>query len=156
VLLLPSLFHVPSTSMSVMKCSSCLLFSMFLQLLRLGWNIPLAFFPRSFNIELSTFLKPCVSHLLKVLRYSRLGALLSFGNGMRRKWSEEGRKGEVGRREKNWGRKGGWKILGQGKRMCFWFIPEIVWMASSWTSGCQFTLAIFLEKQVKNKASQTH
>jgi len=42
-----------------------------------GMNVPLAFSsPHSFNVELSTkFFKPCVSHLLKALCYSSLGAL---------------------------------------------------------------------------------
>jgi hypothetical protein len=43
--------------------------------------------------------------------------------------------GEVGRRGKSWGREGGWKIPGQGKRMCFWFIPKTAWTASSWTGA---------------------
>ncbi len=34
------------------------------------------------------------------------------------------RDGEVGRRGKFWGREGGLKIPGQGKRMCFRFIPK--------------------------------
>jgi hypothetical protein len=38
--------------------------------------------PLSFNIELSTFLKPCVSHLLEALCYSNSGALSSFGDGV--------------------------------------------------------------------------
>jgi hypothetical protein len=28
------------------------------------------------------------------------------------------------------GKEGGWKIPGQGKRMCFWFIPKMAWTAS--------------------------
>jgi hypothetical protein len=64
-LLLPSPLHVPSTSTFGMKHF-------------------LAFSPCSFNIELSTLFKPCVSRLLKVMRYSSLGALLSSG-----KWNEE-------------------------------------------------------------------
>jgi hypothetical protein len=66
---------------------------------------------------------------LEALCYSSLGALPSFGDGMSRKW------GEGGRRGKFWGREGGWKIPRQGKRMCFWFIPKTLWMASSWTSA---------------------
>jgi hypothetical protein len=38
--------------------------------------------PHSFNLELSTFLKPCVSCLLEVLCYSSSEALPSFGDGM--------------------------------------------------------------------------
>jgi hypothetical protein len=38
--------------------------------------------PPSFNIEPSTFLKPCVSRLLEALCYSSLGALPSSGDGM--------------------------------------------------------------------------
>jgi hypothetical protein len=58
-------------------------------LLHLGWNAPLAFsFPHIFNIELSTFLKPCVSLLLEALCYSSSGALPSFGDGVNGKWGE--------------------------------------------------------------------
>jgi hypothetical protein len=47
---------------------------------------PLAFSsPPSFNIELSTFLKPCVSRLLEALCYSSSGTLLSFGDGVSKK-----------------------------------------------------------------------
>jgi hypothetical protein len=38
--------------------------------------------PLSFNVEVSTFLKPCVARLFEVLCYSDLGAFLSFGNGV--------------------------------------------------------------------------
>jgi hypothetical protein len=38
--------------------------------------------PHSFNVELSTFLKPCVSRLLKALCYSSSGALPNFGDEM--------------------------------------------------------------------------
>jgi hypothetical protein len=47
-----------------MKCSSCLLLSMF------------------FSTNLSTFFKPCVSRLFEVLCYSSSGAFLSFGDGV--------------------------------------------------------------------------
>jgi hypothetical protein len=68
-------------------------------LLHLGWNVPLAFpSPHSFNVELSTFFKLCVSRLFKVLCYSSLGALPSFGDGVSGKWGERGRTAEVGRR----------------------------------------------------------
>jgi len=50
-----------------MKCFFCLLLSTF------------------FNVEHSTFLKPCVSHFLEGLCYSSLGALSSFGDGVSRK-----------------------------------------------------------------------
>jgi hypothetical protein len=66
---------------------------------------------------------------LEALSYPSLGALPSFGDGVSRKWSEGGR------RENFWGREGGWKIPGQRKRMCFWFIPKTVWTASSWTGA---------------------
>jgi hypothetical protein len=60
----------------------------------LGWSTPLTFsFPHSFNIELSTFFKPCVSRLLEVLCYSSLGALPSYGDGMSGKWGEGGMRG---------------------------------------------------------------
>jgi hypothetical protein len=104
------------TSTFGMKCSSCLL---------------------------STFLQCWAFHHLQALClmfpqsscYSSSGALPSFGNGMNRKWCEGGKKGEIIRRGKFWGRKGGWKIPRQGKKMCFWFIPKIAWTASSWTSA---------------------
>jgi hypothetical protein len=100
---------------------------LFFSFLHLGWSVVLTFsFLCSFNIELSTFLKPCVSRLLEAMCYSSLGALLSYGDGMNVKW------GEGGRRGKFWDREGGWKIPRQGKRMCFWFIPKMAWMASSW------------------------
>jgi hypothetical protein len=52
-------------------------------LLHLGWSTLLAFSsPHSFNVELFTFLKPCVSRLLEALCYSSLGALSSCGDGM--------------------------------------------------------------------------
>jgi hypothetical protein len=83
-----------------------------LMLLHLGWNTALAFSsPCSFNVELCTFLKPCVSCLFKVLSYSSSGALaMEWGGNETR---------EVGRRENFWGREGGWKLRRQRKRMCF-------------------------------------
>jgi hypothetical protein len=52
--------------------------------LHLGWNAPLVFSsPHSFNVEFSTFLKPCVSRLLEALCYSSSGALSRFG-----RWNE--------------------------------------------------------------------
>jgi hypothetical protein len=48
---------------------------------------------------LSTFLKPCVSRLLKALCYSSSGALLSSGDGVT---GNEVR--EVGKREIFWGK----------------------------------------------------
>jgi hypothetical protein len=84
-----------------------------LSLMCLGWNTPFTFSsPCSFNVELSTFLKPCVLCLLEALSYSSWGALPSSSDGMSGKWGEGGRRGEVGRRGKFWGRKEGWKILG--------------------------------------------
>jgi hypothetical protein len=60
----------------------------------LGWNAPLAFSsPHSFNVQHSTFLKPCVSRLFEVLCYSSSGPLPSSWNGMSGKWSEGGKKG---------------------------------------------------------------
>jgi hypothetical protein len=96
----------------------------------LGWITPFAFFsPRSLNVKLSTFLKPYVSHFLKALCYSSSGALLSSRNQVTRKWGEGGKswevgKREVGRRGKFWGKEGGWKIPGQGKRMWFLVHPQ--------------------------------
>jgi hypothetical protein len=67
--------------------------------LHLGWNAPLAFSsPHSFNIELSTFLKPCVSRFLEALCYSSSKVLPSSRNRVIRKWGEGGRRGELGRR----------------------------------------------------------
>jgi hypothetical protein len=104
-------------------------------LLRLWWSAPLAFSsPRSFNIELSTFLKPCILGLLKVLSYSSLEALSSSGDGVRRKWGEGGRRGEVGRRGKFWGSEEAEKSLARGRGCVFssslkqleWPHPELV------------------------------
>ncbi len=117
------------------KCKEGRELTFLLLLLRLGWSTPFAFFsPRSFNVKLSTFLKPYVSRLLKALCYSSLGALLSSRDRVSRKWGEGGkswevgrrevRRGEVGRRGKFWGKEGGWKIPGQGKRMWFLVHPQ--------------------------------
>jgi len=103
------------------KCKERRELTFLLLLLHLGWSIPLTFpSPHSFNVELSTFFKFCVSHFFEVLCYSSLRVISSFGDGMSRKWSERGRiaevgrrrGGEVGRRGKFWGREGGWKLLG--------------------------------------------
>jgi len=52
-------------------------------ILHLGSRARLTFSSsHSFNIELSTFLKPCVSHLLKALCYSSSRALPSSRDGM--------------------------------------------------------------------------
>jgi hypothetical protein len=66
-------------------------------LLHLGWSTPLLSFPHSFNVELSTLLKPYVSRFLEALCYSSSGALPSSGDGMSGKWGEGGRREEVGR-----------------------------------------------------------
>jgi len=106
-----------------MKHSSCFFLSKFLQ--RWALHLPQAL---------------CL-HLLETLCYSSSWALLSFGDGVSRKWGEGGRRAEVGRRGgvgrrgNFWGREGGWKIPGQGKRMCFRFIPKTAWTASSWTGA---------------------
>jgi len=52
-------------------------------------------------------------------------APLNFGVRVKTKWVE------VGRRGKLWGKEDSWKNLGQGKRMCFWFIPKTPWTTSS-------------------------
>jgi hypothetical protein len=89
----------------------------------LGWSTPpTCSSPRSF-IELSTFLKPCVSRFIKALCYSSLGALSNFGDGVSRKWGEGGKKGEVGRRE-FWGREGAEKSLGKGRGCVFGSSPK--------------------------------
>jgi hypothetical protein len=113
------------TSTFGMKCSSCLLFFTFLQ--RWALHLPQALGP--------------TSH--RALCYSSLGAIPDSRDGLSGKWGEGvgrgevGRRGgvKVGRRDKFWGWKGGWKIPGQGKRMCFWFIPKTAWTASSWTGA---------------------
>jgi hypothetical protein len=57
--------------------------------------------PRSFNVELFTFLKPCVLHILQALCYSSSKALPSSRDGVNM------RRGEVGGRGNFWGKKGG-------------------------------------------------
>jgi hypothetical protein len=47
-----------------------------------GMKLIAFFSPCSFNIELPTFLKPCVLCLLKALSYSSLGVLPGSGNGV--------------------------------------------------------------------------
>ncbi len=117
------------------KCKEGRELTFLLMLVRLGWSAPLAFSsPRSFNVELSSFLKPCVLCLLKVLSYSSLGALPSFVNEMRKKWGEGGRREEVDRRGKFWGKEGAEKSLGKGRGCVFssspkwlqWPHPELV------------------------------
>jgi len=96
-----------------MKHSSCLLFS------------------NSFNVELSTFLKPFVSKLCAT-QGRELSLVLEMG--MSGKWGEGGRRGEAGRREVGgeiFGVEKGPENLWAGKRMCFWFIPKMAWTASS-------------------------
>ncbi len=106
-----------------------------LSLLHLGWSAPLAFsFPHPFDVEFFMFLEHWALHLSqalcrKTLCYSSSGALLSFGDGVSRKWGERGRRGKF------WGKEGGWKILGERKSMCFLFIPKTVSMASSSTGA---------------------
>ncbi len=104
-------------------------------LLHLGWSAPLAFSsPHPFNVEFFMFLEYWALHLSqalcrKTLCYSSSGALLSFGDGMSKKW------GEGGRRGKFWGKEGSWKIPGERKSMCFLFIPKTVSMTSSSTGA---------------------
>jgi len=74
------------------KCREKKELTFFLPLLSLGWSTPLPFpSPCSFNVELSTFFKLCVSCLLKALSYSSSGALPTCGNGVNMKWGEGGR-----------------------------------------------------------------
>ncbi len=119
------------------KCKEGKELTFLFSLLRLGWSALFALsFSHSFNIELSNFLKPFVPCLLKALSYSNSGALPSFamewvGNEVR----EVGGGYERGMRGKFWGREEGWNIPGQGKRMCFWFIPKTASRASSWTGA---------------------
>jgi len=93
-------------------------------LLCLGWSSLLAFSsPCSFNLELSTFFKLRVSCLIKALSYSSLGTLPSSCYGVSRKWSEEGRKREVGKG--NFGvEKRAEKSLGMGKGCIFYSSPK--------------------------------
>jgi hypothetical protein len=75
----------------------------------------------------SSSLVSCISSKLYAIEAWKLSQALEM------EWVENEAR-EVGRRGKFCSREGGWKILGQGKRMCFWFIPKMVWTASSWTS----------------------
>ncbi len=76
------------------KCREGRELTFLFSLLHLGWSAPLDFSsPHSFNIELSTFLKPCVSRLPEALCYSSLGALPSSGDGVSGKCGEGGRQG---------------------------------------------------------------
>jgi hypothetical protein len=60
--------------------------------LHLGWSALLAFSSsHSFNVELSTFFKPCVSCLFEDLCYSSLGAFPTSRDGVNNKWGEGGR-----------------------------------------------------------------
>jgi hypothetical protein len=96
----------------------------------LEWSTSLAFSsPRSFNVKLSTFLKPCVSCLLEALCYSSLGVLVSFGDGESRKWGEGGRT-EVG--GENFGaKKGVEKSLGRARGCVFGSSPKwLEWLHS--------------------------
>ncbi len=108
-----------------MKRSYFILFFTFLQHWALHvpamWSFALSS-PSSFNVELCTFLKPCVMKLCgaKVREFYWTLKMEWAGNEVR----------EVGRRVRFWAREGGWKIPGQGKRMGFWFICKTAWMAS--------------------------
>jgi hypothetical protein len=104
----------------------------------LGWSTPFAFsFPHSFNIELFTFLKPCVSRLLEALCYSSSGAFPSSGDEMRGKWVKGSRRVEVGRRGGGSTEEG--KILGQRRGLKNPWAGEenvfLAWTASSWTGA---------------------
>jgi hypothetical protein len=110
--------------------------------LHLGWNTPLAFSSsRSFNVELSTFLKPCVSCLLEVQELSQALEMKWAWNEVR----EVGRKEVVGRRLKFWGREGGWKIPWAGEEDVFLVHPQnsLNRLILNWcTGGCWFTPAL--------------
>jgi hypothetical protein len=106
---------------------------------------------RSSCIELSTFFQCWTPHLpqalcCEALCYSSLRALPSSGDGVSRKWGEGGGMGGggVGRTGMFWGREGGWKIPGEGKRMHFWFIPKRLERPHlNWCiGGCWFTPAL--------------
>jgi hypothetical protein len=104
-----------------MKCSSYLLLSTFLQRWPFHILSTLTFPP-------SSSLVSHVSLKLYAIQARELFWVLEMeraGNEVR----------EVGRRGKFWGWKRGWKILGHGKRMCFWFIPKTTWTATSWTGA---------------------
>jgi hypothetical protein len=103
----------------------------------LGWSALLAFSPCFFNIELSTFLKPCVSHFLKNLCYSSSRALPSSGDGVSGKWGEGGRRGNFG------AEKGAERSLGS-ERGCVLVHPQngLNSLILNWcTGGCWFTPA---------------
>jgi hypothetical protein len=88
------------------KCKEGRDLTFLLLLLHLEWNILLAFSSaHSFNIELSTFLKPWVSQLVEALCYSSLGDVPNSWDGMSGKWGERVGRGKVGRRAGG----GGWK-----------------------------------------------
>ncbi len=92
--------------------------------LHLEWSTRLAFsFLGSFNVELSSFLKPCVSHLFEGLGYSSSGALSNSRDGVSRNEVRE-----VGRREvwrENFGaEKGAEKSLGWGRVCVFGSSPK--------------------------------
>jgi hypothetical protein len=121
------------------KCRERRELTFLLLLLHLGWSAPLAFSsPCSFNVELSTFLKPCVSCLLEIMCYSSLTTLLSSGVSKKCRelsWALEWAGNEV--KEVgggNFGAQKGLKNPCVGK-MSFWFIPKMAWTASSWTGA---------------------
>jgi hypothetical protein len=77
------------------------------------------------------------------LCYSSSGALPSSRDGMKGKWGEGGRR-EVSRKEKFWGWKGGWKILGAGEEDVFLAHPQngLNGLILNWcTGGSWFTPA---------------
>ncbi len=126
--------HKKKTMEEKKKCRKGREITFLLLLLHLGWSALFALSsPCSFNFELSTFLKPCVSCLLEALSYSSSGALPSSGNGVSGKWGEGGKRGVGG---VNFGaEKRAGKSLGKGQGCVFGFIPKTAWRASSWTGA---------------------
>jgi hypothetical protein len=92
----------------------------YLQALASALSLLLLCFKHLFLTPISTLLFQASSFKLS------FQAPLNFGIRLNTKWVE------VGRRGKLWGKEESWKNLGQGKRMCFWFIPKTPWIASSW------------------------
>ncbi len=89
--------------------------------------------PPSSSLVSHVFSKLCASQARELPR--ALEMEWAKNEMMNEKWGEGGRREDVGRRGKFWGKEGSWKICGQGKRMCFWFISKTVWTALSWTGA---------------------
>ncbi len=90
--------------------------------------------PSTLSFPISSSLLSRVSSKLWATQAQELSQALAMewaGNEVR----EVGGGYERGMRGKFWGREEGWNIPGQGKRMCFWFIPKTASRASSRTGA---------------------